>query len=193
MKRMMKAYAAVALATMVSTLMVWAADNPFKNAKVGEWAEFFMTTEVMGQKMESTLKQSIIARDAVSVTLRTVNTMMGKELPPVDKKIMLNEPYEPYKSLTHGLSGAGYSDAVVTPLGEGSETLTAGGKPYNCRWSKVKMVAVQPQAMESTVKVWMCKDVPVSGMVRMEMDSTVTKGGKTMATKVTFELVGAGK
>jgi hypothetical protein len=98
---------------------------------------------------------------------------------------MLNQPYEPYK--------AGLSDATVTPLGEGNETITVGGKPYSCHWVKVKIVTTKPTAMTGTTTVWSCKDVPVSGMVKMTTDSAIKMNGKDMNTKMTMELVAASK
>lgn len=160
-------------------------DNPLKNAQVGEYVDFKMITESMGTKTEMQMKQSVVAKDEVSVTLRTETTAMGQKMPPQDAKIMLNQPYEPYK--------AGYTDAVVTPLGEGDETITAGGKSYDCHWAKVKVVATNPTAVESVTTVWSCKDIPVNGMAKMTSDSTMKMGAQTMNTKMTMELVSAGK
>lgn len=185
MSRTMKSWAVVILVALSLPTLIWAADNPLKNAKVGEHIEFVMITETMGAKMEMKMKQTVIARDEVSVTLRTVMTTMGKEMPAQDSKIMLNQPYEPYKQ--------GFTDAVVTPLGEGNETITVGGKPYACHWAKVKVVATKPTAVEATTTVWSSKDVPVSGMVRMVTESTMKMEGKAMNTKMTMELVSAGK
>lgn len=98
---------------------------------------------------------------------------------------MLNKPYEPYTQ--------GFSDAVVTPLGEGNETITVGGKSYSCRWAKVKVVATKPAPIASTTKVWSSKSVPVTGLVKMESESVMTIGGNTMNTTMTMQLTGSGK
>jgi len=176
---------AVALGALLLPLVIRAADNPLKNAKVGEWVEFVTHTESMGTKMEMHMKQTVVAKDATSVTLKTESTMNGNKMPPQETKIMLDQPYEPYKQ--------GFADAVVTPLGEGTETITVGGKAYACHWAKVKVVATKPTAIDGTTKVWTCKDVPVSGMVKMENESAMKAGDKIMNTKMTMELVGAGK
>lgn len=185
MSRTKKFWVAGILGVLLLPVLIWAVDNPLKNAKVGEHIEFVMITETMGTKMEMKMKQTVVAKDEVSVTLRTETTAMGKTMPAQDTKIMLNQPYEPYK--------AGFTDAVVTPLGEGNETITVGGKAYACHWAKVKIVATKPMAVESTTTVWSCKDVPVSGMVKMVTDSTMKMGEKDMVTKMTMELVSAGK
>ena len=58
---------------------------------------------------------------------------------------------------------------------------------------KIKVVATKPVAMESTVKAWSSKDVPVGGLVKMESDSVMTMNGKVMNTKMTMKLTGSGK
>lgn len=161
------------------------ADNPLKNAKVGQFLEFRTVTEAMGTKSEIQTKQTVIAKDDVSVTLRTEITAMGMKMPPQESKYMLNQPYEPYK--------AEGTDAVVTPLGEGDETITAGGKSYSCHWAKVKVVASKPAPLTSTTTVWSCKDIPVTGMAKMITDSTMEMQGKTMDSKMTMELISAGQ
>lgn len=175
------------LMPILGLMALGAGDNPLKNARVGDWAEYVMKNQVMGQTMEMKSKQSIVARDATSVTLRTETTVMGKKTS-TDTKIPFDQPYEPYKmGLPENVK------VTVTPLGSGSETVTVGGKSYACTWAKVKMVMTAPTPMDATTKVWTSKDVPVYGMVKMETDSTMNAGGQTMNTKMIMELVGASR
>jgi predicted NodU family carbamoyl transferase len=185
MNRMLKIFGVVAIATLVLPLLTWAADNPYKSAKVGEWVEYVTTTETMGNKHDMKTKQTVVAKDDVSVTLRIVTTMMGKEMPPHDTKIMLNQPYQPFTQAD--------TDAKVTTLGEGDETITVDGKSYKCHWAKAKVVATKPAQMESTMKAWSSKDVPLAGMVKMESESVMTMQGTTMNTKMTMKLTGSGR
>lgn len=161
------------------------AGNPLKNAQVGEYINYKMTSESMGAKTDVEMKQTVIAKDDVSVTLKTETTAMGMKMPAQETKIMLDRPYEPYK--------AGLTDAVVTPLGEGEETITVGDKSYACHWAKVKVTTATPTAMESVSTVWSCPDVPVNGMVKMVSESVIKAGGQEMRSKTTMELIGAGK
>lgn len=183
--RMLKACALVALGTLVLPLLSWAADNPFKSAKVGDWVQTVTTTETMGNKMEMNTKQTVVARDDVSVTLRMEVSMMGRQMPPQESRIMLEQPYEPYTQPN--------TDAKATILGEGDETITVDGKSYKTHWTKVKVVATKPAPMESTVKAWSSKDVPLSGMVKMESESVMAMNGKSMNTKMIMKLAGSGK
>lgn len=160
-------------------------DNPLKNAKVGDFLEFKTVTEAMGTKTETQTKQTVVAKDDVSITLRTEISMMGMKVPPQESKIMLNQPYEPYK--------AGNTDAVVTPLGEGDETITAGGKSYACHWAKVKVVVSKPSPITSTTTVWSSKEIPVTGVAKMITDSSMEVQGKTMDSRMVMELISAGQ
>jgi hypothetical protein len=178
---------AAGLLAVLAPVLAWMAlgpgENPLKNAQVGQWIEYVTHTSAMGHDMEMKLRQSVVAKDATSVTMRTETTMMGRKMPPQDVKIALDKAYEPYAT---GLKGV-----TVTPLGEGNETLTVGGKPYACHWVKVKIVATEPP-MTGTTKVWTSPAVPAGGVVKMETDSTVSAGGQTMSTKMTMEMTGFG-
>jgi len=185
MNRMLKTCAAVTLGTLMFPLLSRAADNPYKSAKIGEWVESVTITETTGNKMEMKMKQTVVAKDDVSVTLKMEVSMMGRQMPPQESKIMLDKPYEPYTQPN--------TDAKATILGEGDETITVDGKAYKCHWTKVKVVATKPATMESTVKSWSSKDVPLSGMVQMESETVMTMNGKTMNTKTTMKLAGSGK
>mgnify|MGYP005858503761 FL=1 len=158
-------------------------DNPLKIAKVGDYIKFRMTTQTMGSKIQMEMKQTVIAKDDVSITLRTETTASGIKMPPQDSRIMLNQPYEPYKQ--------GFPDAIVTPIGEGSETLNVGGKSYNCKWVKVKVVSLKPTPIEAVTTVWSSSDVPVTGMVKMVTSSTTNLSGNKMTTKMTMDLLEA--
>ena len=189
MSRTKRIAVAVALGALLLPVLSWMAlgpgDNALRNAHVGDWVEFAMHTGAMGQQMEMKTKQTVVAKDAAFVTLRTETSMMGHTMPPQDVKIPLNTAYEPYAT--------GLTDAKITILGQGNETLTVGGKAYACHWMKVRVTATKPQPMEGTTKVWTSPSVPVSGVVKMETESTVTVGGKPMRTQMTMELVGSGR
>jgi hypothetical protein len=170
------------------TMAVFAADNPYKNAKVGDWVEYTMTTTAMGHNMQMTSKQTVVAKDETSVTLRTEMTSMGHKMPPQEIKIPFNQPYEPYK-----LGARPESDAKATLIGEGNETITVGGKPYACHWVKMKVTSTKPQPSEGTMKVWNAADVPAGGMVKMEMDNEMAMGEQKMTTTMVWELTGFGR
>jgi hypothetical protein len=178
----------IAALVLCVTVAAAAADNPYKYAKVGDWVEYTTTTEVMGNKMQMVSKQTVIAKDDTSVTIRTEMTAMGKKMPPQEMKILFNQPYEPYK-----MGARADTDAKATLIGEGNETITVGGKPYICHWMKMKVTATKPAATNGTMKVWNTADVPAGGMVKMEMDNEMAMGEKTMTTTMVMELTGFGR
>ena len=71
----MKTRSAAALGVLLLTVAAWAADNPLKTAKVGDWIEFVSRVEILGETRETKIKQTVVAKDADSVTLRRVTTV----------------------------------------------------------------------------------------------------------------------
>jgi len=119
----------------------------------------------MDQKQTSKLKQTVKAKDEKEVTLEVENHVMGRKMVS-ETKISLVQPYNPAQT--------GLKDAKVEKLGEGKETITVGGKQYDCKWIKVKMTRQQgPTSISGTSKVWICADVPLGGMVKSEGDMSI--------------------
>lgn len=162
-----------------------AAENPLKNAKVGEWVEYSNRTETMGMAMDMVMKQTIVAKDDAFATMRIEVSMGGMAMPGgKDIKVALDQPYDPLTAAQEG--------AKVTVLAEGDETITVNGTPYACHWVQAKVVMTEPQAVEATSKIWTSKDVPVGGLVRMESEGKLTAGGQNMTMKTVMELKATG-
>lgn len=155
--------------------------NVLKDAEVGEWLEYAVRTDATPQAAEMKARQTVTAKDAHWVTLKTTGDLGTHDL-----KISLGMPYLPYMPV-------GETDATSTKLKEGKETITVRGKPYACSWVQVKVLATKPTPTDCVTKVWTCKDVPVTGVVKLESLSSATVKGKTVTSKLTMELVGSGK
>jgi len=159
-------------------------ENPFKKAKVGDWASYKMTTMAMGINIDAEMKTTVKSKDDKEVKITTTAIINKMEIPGQESTIDLTKPYDP--TSTANLPKG--SDAKVEKAGEGEETIEVGGKKYACKWLKMKVNAkVMGQDFESEVKVWMSKEVPLSGMVKMEMKSQIAN--MTMELKET----GSGK
>ena len=145
-------------------------ENPFKNAKVGDWVAYTMTTKVMDKNIDGKVKMTVTGKEEREVRVATITTVNGMEFPNPESKIDLTKPYDPTQ--TDNLPKG--SEAKVEKVGTGKETITVGDKKYDCTWIKMKVDAkVMGNDFSSEVKVWTSKSVPLSGMVKMEMKSKV--------------------
>ncbi len=183
--RLSRVVAAIATVLVGLSGTLPAAENPLKNAKVGEWVEYSNRTETMGMAMDMVMKQTIVAKDDASATMRIEVTMGGMSMPGGKEiKIALDQPYDPLTATQEG--------AQVTILAEGDETITVNGTSYACHWVQAKVVVTQPQAVEATSRIWTSKDVPVGGLVRMESEGKLNAGGQDMTMKTVMELKATG-
>jgi hypothetical protein len=161
-------------------------ENPFRNAKVGDWASYNVTTSANGQKFNAAMKMEVTAKDDKNVTFKTSMNVNGMDLPGQETKVDLTKPFDPL-----AMQGQMPKDveSKVEKSGEGKEKIKVGGKEYETNWTKVKS-SIKAMGMEvnSEMKFWISKDVPVGGLVKMETSSKV--GG--MAVDVTMELKDSG-
>ncbi len=148
-------------------------ENPFKKAAVGDWVSYKLTSEVLGQKTEAVVKMTVSAKDEKEATVKIVATADGKESPAQEQKFDLTKPFDPF---TAGMPAG--ADVKVKKIEDGKETITVGKTKYACKWQTVKLTAKAPgqdKDMESEVKIWLCPDAPVNGIVKLEMKSEMVK------------------
>jgi hypothetical protein len=173
----------LAMAVLVFCLsFAWAADgeNPFKNAHVGDWVEY----QMVGPGMDGKTKMTIVAKDEKEVTYEITAkvSFMGKEMvAPVQKqKVDLTKPYDAIAS-----ANMAANNTKIEKLGEGTQKLKIGQKEYDTKWTELKSTTdVNGMMIVSNYKMWFAKNVPVSGLVRMETSVANT------TTKV--EIIGSG-
>jgi hypothetical protein len=160
-------------------------ENPYKNAKVGDWIEYKTTVTLGEVKVPGTMKMVVADKNEKEVTLKTVLTAAGMEVPAPDMKVDLTKPYDPLATanLPNG------TDAKVEKLGEGKEKIKVGGKEHDAEWTKMKVTGkAQGIDMTGDVKVWTSKMVPLGGMVKMDMVGKAIG----MDFKMEMELTGFG-
>jgi hypothetical protein len=175
------ACAAVLLVWLAPSIQAADNENPFRSAKVGDWAEYMMT----GQNTEGSTKMTIVAKDDKELTYEIVATFsfMGKKmvLPAQMMKVDLTKSYD-------AISAANLkaNNVKIEKVDEGKEKLTAGGKEYETNWTKLKATTtVNGMTIVMDYQMWFCQDVPLSGLVRMD---TTTTG---MTTKVELTAYGS--
>ncbi len=178
-----------ALALMAAALNTRAADeeNPYKTAKVGDFATYTLVTKVAGFNVDGTLVQTVTAKSDKEVTVKVTGTVnvggMKQEIPVQEQKIDLTKPFDP----TKGANLPGGADAKVEKGKEGKEKIKLSGKEYDCTWTTYKVKGkAMGQEIDADVKVWTSKDVP-SGMAKMTMTAEIAgqKMDMTMELKET--------
>jgi hypothetical protein len=155
-------------------------ENPFRKSKVGDWVEYKMT----GPNMEGKTKMTIVAKDDKELTYEVAGSFsyMGNQMvaPIQTLKIDLTKSYDPVVAADVKANGI-----TVEKEGEGKEKVKIGDKEYDTKWTKTKATStVGGVTVVTNTKVWISKDIPLSGLVRME--STVA----AITTKL--DLIGSG-
>jgi hypothetical protein len=135
------------------------ADLPLKRAKVGDYVVF--KTESPGVKMTS--RQEVTEVTEKTVTIKTVTTVNGMELPVDVKTEDLTKKADP------AIEAKNQKENNVVDTGKGEETLKINGKEYKCEWrSMTTTVTANGMEIKSEAKVWISKDAPVYGLVKTE-------------------------
>jgi hypothetical protein len=151
----------VLVGLLLSPLGAGAADeeNPFKGAKVGDYARYDTVAKTGTVSLKTVRKQTVTAASDKEVSLKTVLEVNGSEVATdrPEQKIDLTKPFDP----------TGSSEGVPTlsglkweKQGDGKEKVKVGGKEFDCTWISYKPVATGKQEVEGELKVWLSKDVP---------------------------------
>jgi hypothetical protein len=157
-------------------------ENPYKKAKVGDFATYKLTTKVGTFNVDGTITQTVTARDDKEVTFRVTGKVNNQEIPPQELKLDVTKPFDPTKVLAVGGS------AAPTKVGEGKEKVTVAGKSYDARWEAYKVkLSAQGMDLDADMKVWRVADLALP-VVKVEMGATVTDAKIEMG----MELEGAG-
>jgi hypothetical protein len=168
------------LVCLVPTTLRAGDDNPLTKAKVGDWIEYRMR----GPNMDGKTKMTVVAKDDKELTFEVAATFsfMGKEMtgPNQTLKIDLTKPYDAIEAANLKRTGT-----KIDKVGEGTETIKVGEKEFDTKWTKLKCTSTQNGVtIVSEHKMWFSKNVPLSGLVRM--DTTV---GMFIST---LEVIGSG-
>jgi hypothetical protein len=169
---MLRSFVAV-LVLAVAPVAARAADeeNPYKNAKVGDYATYTITTKAAGQTIDGTLTQTVTAKTDKEATVKGVMVfnLGGKEMkfPEQEEKIDLTKPYDPTKGGGANLPG-GAGEIKAEKDKDGKEKIKVNDKEYDTTWTSYKVkIKAGGQEIAGDMKAWMTKDMP--GMVKMTM------------------------
>jgi hypothetical protein len=154
---------------------------PIAAARIGDWARYKVTTSSTTAAVTTT--QTVTARDADSVTIRTLSSVPGQEAPAVVEKIALDS------SADRGTAKIG----KVEKLGSGNAVIAIGRKQLSCEWVKYRFTTTTT----TVCSAWTSSEVPIHGLVKSETDAN---GSKTVMELIDFgfgapkaDTTGAGK
>jgi hypothetical protein len=182
---MLRAFiAALTLAAVAPTVRAADDENPYKSAKVGDYATYTMVTKVANNDLTGTITQTVTKKDDKEATVKVTGEIEfgGNKMkfPEQEQKIDLTKPFDP----TKGANLPGGADAKVEKGKEGKEKIKVGGKEYDTTWTTYKVKAkLMNQDIDADIKAWTAKNVP-SGMVKMTMSAEIA--GQKM--EMTMEL-----
>ena len=145
-------------------------DNPYLNAKVGDFAEY---TDSSGGKVMGTLKITVTAKDDKELTLQDVGKILGQNFNQT-RKMDLTKPFD-----NSSLGLAAGMGSTFEKGKQGTETIKVGDKYFECTWTEGKTITnMGGFRLEYQTKVWNSKSAPLSGLVKSEI-----RNGKDITTR----------
>jgi hypothetical protein len=163
------------LALAVVTCNARAADeeNPYKNAKVGDYINYTVSTKLGGLTLPGTLTETVTKKDDKEVTVKITGTVefggQKMDVPAQTSTIDLTKPYDPLK--TGNLPGG--TEAKLEKLKDGKEEIKIGDKKYDCTWTTYKAkMKLMGQDLDGEIKAWTSKELP-TGMIKMVMTGEI--------------------
>ena len=162
-------------------------DNPFKNAKVGDYATYKLNMKVATFNVSGTTTQKVTAKSDKEATVKVTGSIdlngMKMDIPEQTQTIDLTKPFDPTKVGGGGLPPG--TDVKVEKGKDGTEKVKFNGKEYSGTWTQYKVKGkAMGQEINADVKAWMSKDLPL-GMVKMEMTADVANQKMEMTMELT--------
>ena len=154
-------------------------DNPYKTAKVGDYAKYTIKAKVGFLPLDGTVMQTVTEKSDKEATLKVVLSAGGTDTP-FDQKIDLTKPLDP----TKGIALPGFGDAKLEKLKDGKEKIKVGTKEYDAEWTTYKLKVVSKGTeTEGDLKMWVVQDVPVK-MVKMNVSITLGRNDVQVAMEL---------
>jgi hypothetical protein len=169
--------------------------NPLSKASQGDWALYSVsvvnaTAPIMNVKDQQRWRAVTVVQ-ATGVRIDNYSIMPGGKTSMGGSLLYFNKPFEPVFEIA---SGAKIDVTSSTP-----ESLTVKGKPYAC--TKIVRKVTRPvnaatfeSGWNGTSTIWICPDIPVGGVVKIEneFESQLTADSKPEKIKETWMLTDFG-
>jgi hypothetical protein len=169
--------------------------NPLTKASQGDWAQYAVsvdnaTVPIMNMKDQQRWRVVSVVQ-ATGVRIDNYSVMPGGRTSMGGSVSNFDKPFEPVFEIASG--------AKIEVVSSAPETLTVKGKPYACT-KIVRQVSrtLNPASMQSgwngTSTIWLCPEIPVGGVVKIEnrYESQLTGEAKPEKIKETWMLVDFG-
>lgn len=143
--------------------------NPLAKAQVGDWAQYVFNSQNGTVPMLSVKDQqhwrviSVVLKTGVRIDEYFI--MAGKRNGPLGRLANFDKPFEPVNGIGEG--------AKIDIVSSSQENLAVNGKTYACTKIVRKVVQLADimkgqEGWNGTSTIWICPDIPVGGVVRIE-------------------------
>jgi hypothetical protein len=169
--------------------------NPLTKASDDDWAEYAVsvdnaTVPILNMKDQQRWRVVSVVQ-ATGVRIDNYSIMPGGRTSMGGSVSSFDKPFEPVFEIGNG--------AKIEVVSSAPETLTVKGKPYACT-KIVRKVSrtLNPASMQTgwngTSTIWLCPEIPVGGVVKIEnqYESQLTGEAKPEKIKETWVLVDFG-
>jgi hypothetical protein len=176
----------VALTLLVVPVVARTAENddfnPYKNAKVGDFATYKVNTKVGPLTLPGMMTQSVTAKSEKEATLKVLSSINGMDLPSPPQTVDLTKPYDPTKGFTSGFEG------TIKKTKDGKEKVKVIGKEYEANWTSYDLEGkMSGMDIKANIKIWLSKEVTL-GVAKLEMTAEMkTQNAETMKYEVSIE------
>ncbi len=154
--------------------------NPYSDVKVGDWLRFEHTDFIGKLTIKWHETRTVTYVDAKSIKLKRVSRFDDGKEDESSLTIDRTQPIAASQLLDYGLD----QKVTLTKSGEGRETRSVGEKSLASFWINYR-ITTPGFAGDGQIKVWRARGVPLSGIVRLELDSGFS-GTRLVSTLVGF-------
>ncbi|HEV3384843.1 MAG TPA: hypothetical protein VG097_08500 [Gemmata sp.] len=156
--------------------------NPYKNAKVGDFATYKINTKVGGLNLPGMVTQTVTAKTDKEATLKVVSSINGMDLANPPQTVDLTKPYDPTKGFTTGFEG------TIKKAKDGKEKVKVNGKEYEATWTSYDLDGkMSGMDVKANIKIWLSKEVTL-GVAKLEMTAEMkNQNAEPMKYEITME------
>ena len=151
--------------------------NPYSVARVGDWTEYETShyIKVREQRFVARARSELVEKNPQHAVLRMTAMFPDGKKEELRFAIPLDRPFEDVSAKLAREAGEKVPpNARIErkPTGAGTDKLFIGERVYYTTWTSVEItVTIELQETPTNLKVWVCDDVPLDGVVKVEQDN----------------------